>query len=190
MTAFDRLSRMCGPQVPPELLALLGEHRAQVRAEGLSESERVFLAFALGLARDVMASRGDEFPDEDHAALASLRRMATTPASSVPVPDNTTGDEGELERLRAERDAYCDRVDTLTAVAKGNKRHVQEMYADLQKAHAERDELKSRLSAVLDMCDREQRHAMRWQDPIPVPEWVAVVQRAALGDAPKAGDPR
>jgi hypothetical protein len=35
------------------------------------------------------------------------------------------------ERLRAERDAYADRVDTLTSVAKGNKRHVQEMYAEL-----------------------------------------------------------
>lgn len=49
----------------------------------------------------------------------------------------------EIDRLRAERDAYCDRVDTLTAVAKGNKRHVSE----LQKALAERDELRDALNA-------------------------------------------
>lgn len=40
----------------------------------------------------------------------------------------------------------------------------------------------ARLSAVLDLCDREERNAMRWANPIPVPEWVAPVQRAALGD--------
>lgn len=40
----------------------------------------------------------------------------------------------------------------------------------------------SRLDSVLNICDREQRNAMRWENPIPVPEWVAVVQRAALGD--------
>lgn len=43
----------------------------------------------------------------------------------------------ELDAVRAERDAFCDRVDTLTAVAKGNKRHVQEMFLELQKAQAE-----------------------------------------------------
>ena len=48
----------------------------------------------------------------------------------------------ELDRVRVERDAFADRVDTLTAVAKGNKRHVRELYADLQAANRERDELK------------------------------------------------
>lgn len=46
------------------------------RAERLTEPERTFLAFALDLAADVMASRGDEFTAADEAALASLRRMA------------------------------------------------------------------------------------------------------------------
>jgi len=45
-----------------------------------------------------------------------------------------------------------------------------------------RDALQARLSQVLDICDREQRNAVRWENPIPVPEWVAVVRRAALGD--------
>ncbi|AVH59914.1 MULTISPECIES: hypothetical protein [Streptomyces] len=43
----------------------------------------------------------------------------------------------ELDAVRKERDEFCDRVDTLTAVAKGNKRHVQEMFLELQKAQAE-----------------------------------------------------
>jgi hypothetical protein len=49
----------------------------------------------------------------------------------------------ELDRVRAERDAFADRVDTLTAVAKSNKRHVQEMYIDIQEIKRERDELKT-----------------------------------------------
>lgn len=57
-------------------------------------------------------------------------------------------------------------------------------------AAAERDALQARLNAVLDICDREQRNAMRWQDPIPVPEWVAPVQRAALGDDVRKGGAR
>jgi hypothetical protein len=43
----------------------------------------------------------------------------------------------EVRRSRAERDEFADRVDTLTAVAKGNKRHVQAMFLELQKAQAE-----------------------------------------------------
>ncbi|BBC30068.1 hypothetical protein SGFS_013620 [Streptomyces graminofaciens] len=46
----------------------------------------------------------------------------------------------------------------------------------------ENAQLRARLSAVLDICDREQRNAMRWENPIPVPDWVGPVQRAALGD--------
>lgn len=49
----------------------------------------------------------------------------------------------------------------------------------------------ARLAAVLDICDREQRNAIRWENPIPVPEWVTTVQRAALGDdARRAGGAR
>jgi len=54
----------------------------------------------------------------------------------------------EVDRLGSERDSYCDRVDTLTAVAKGNKRHVQEMYTDLQKAHAELAEARARVAEL------------------------------------------
>jgi hypothetical protein len=42
----------------------------------LSDTDRQFLTFALELAADEMASRGDEFGDEDEAALETLRRLA------------------------------------------------------------------------------------------------------------------
>ncbi|AZM91455.1 hypothetical protein [Streptomyces sp. W1SF4] len=42
----------------------------------ITASERQFLAFALDLAADHMAVRGDEFTDEDDAALARLRQLA------------------------------------------------------------------------------------------------------------------
>ncbi|MEV2249371.1 hypothetical protein AB0I94_02240 [Streptomyces sp. NPDC050147] len=42
----------------------------------LADSERQFLTFALDLAADQMASRGDEFDEDDEAALAKFRRMA------------------------------------------------------------------------------------------------------------------
>lgn len=49
---------------------------------------------------------------------------------------------GEIDRLRGERDEFCNRVDTLTAVARGNKRHVQEMFLELQKAQAALEEIR------------------------------------------------
>jgi hypothetical protein len=43
---------------------------------GFTPAERQFLTFALDLAADHMANRGDEFTDEDEAALARLRQLA------------------------------------------------------------------------------------------------------------------
>ncbi|TMU98073.1 hypothetical protein [Streptomyces sp. DASNCL29] len=62
-------------------------------------------------------------------------------AAGLPGHNATRTVLAELDRVRAERDAFADRVDTLTAVAKSNKQHAQEMYAELQKAHREREEL-------------------------------------------------
>lgn len=43
---------------------------------GLDSAERAMLRYALELAEDKMASEGDEFTDDDHAAVASLKRLA------------------------------------------------------------------------------------------------------------------
>ncbi|MFB7007868.1 MULTISPECIES: hypothetical protein [unclassified Streptomyces] len=44
----------------------------------LTEEQCQFLTFALNLAADEMASRGDEFTDDDKAALKMFRRMTDT----------------------------------------------------------------------------------------------------------------
>lgn len=42
----------------------------------------------------------------------------------------------EVERLRVQRDAYCDRVDTLTSVARSNQRHVVAVSEECQRLAA------------------------------------------------------
>ncbi|MFD7093360.1 hypothetical protein [Streptomyces xanthophaeus] len=49
---------------------------SQQPTPALTPAERQFLRFALDLAADHMATRGDEFDDEDDAALARLRQLA------------------------------------------------------------------------------------------------------------------
>lgn len=58
------------------LLARIAELEAAERPAVLTDSERQFLTFALDLAADQMASRGDEFDGDDEAALKTFRRMA------------------------------------------------------------------------------------------------------------------
>ncbi|MFD5386318.1 hypothetical protein ACFWMG_15480 [Streptomyces sp. NPDC127074] len=56
---------------------MLDAHRAEVLAEGLSDTEKAMLRFAVELADDTVASRGDEFDSDDTDALDTLRRMAS-----------------------------------------------------------------------------------------------------------------
>lgn len=62
------------------LRELLGQASGQLEpaqsAATFSVAERQFLTFALDLASDHMASRGDEFTDEDQAALDRFRSMS------------------------------------------------------------------------------------------------------------------
>jgi hypothetical protein len=59
----------------PEVIAALEQHAGITPAPMLSDGERSFLAYALDLADDAMASE-DGFTDDDRAALASLRKLA------------------------------------------------------------------------------------------------------------------
>lgn len=49
----------------------------------------------------------------------------------------------EVDRLRVERDEFYDRVDTLTAVAQGNKRHVVSLTTECQRLRARVAELEA-----------------------------------------------
>lgn len=47
------------------------------------------------------------------------------------------------------------------------------------------------LNAVHEVCDQAEKQATRWEQPLPVPEWVAVVREAADGVRPETpGDNR
>jgi hypothetical protein len=43
---------------------------------GLTDAERAMLRYALELAENAMASESDEFTDDDHAAVESLKQLA------------------------------------------------------------------------------------------------------------------
>lgn len=44
------------------------------------------------------------------------------------------------------------------------------------------------LTAVYDLCEETKQGARRWENPLPVPEWVAAVEKAADGDRPDNPD--
>lgn len=67
---------------------------SQAAARELSKTERDTLRFALDLAQEQMFSRGDEFTDDDQAAVDSLRRMAVqTVVGHATVSETTTAYE-------------------------------------------------------------------------------------------------
>ena len=99
-------------------------------------------------------ARFDEEPldnDPGHREWSGEEDWAQVQADAAYIaampPETARALVAEVRRLRAERDEYCNRIDTLTAVAKGNKRHVQEMFQELQKAQAELDQWRATFGA-------------------------------------------
>ncbi|MFD5208452.1 hypothetical protein ACFWNF_16180 [Streptomyces anulatus] len=88
---------LSGPGREPYWVELDPERTAALRAAlagpaappALNDSDRQFLTFALELAADQMAARGDEFDDEDEAALVKFRALATPPAAPA-APEEPT----------------------------------------------------------------------------------------------------
>ncbi|MEV6102655.1 hypothetical protein [Nocardia sp. NPDC051981] len=72
------------PEAARQILGDQGPKGLKPTTARLDDGERQFLSFALDLAADEMASRGDEFTDEDRAALETLRRMAALAVTEVP----------------------------------------------------------------------------------------------------------
>ena len=73
---------------------------------------------------------------------------------------------GEIDRLRAELAKYV-----------GKEPTVAEEMAYLSRC----------LHAVIDLCDATEKQATRWEHPVPVPEWVEDVRKAAAGQ--RSDDP-
>ncbi|MFE9736189.1 hypothetical protein ACFYO9_37685 [Streptomyces sp. NPDC005863] len=72
--------------------------------------------------------------------------------------------KGELDRLRVELAKYV-----------GHEPTVAE----------EMSELARRLDNVHAVCDEAEEESLRWEHPLPVPEWVPVVREAADGVRPE-----
>jgi len=135
-------------------------------------------------------------PEQQARAIDGLNEQARTrPAAPVltgaPKPMSTQTPEREAAKARVR--AKLEGRQQMTAREYiANLLHATNTHADAE-AILDRFERETptaaRLSAVLDICDREQRNATRWENPIPVPEWVAEVQRAALGDDVRTEEP-
>lgn len=96
----------------------------------------------------------------------------------------------ELRRARAERDEFCNRVDTLTAVAKGNKRHVAELLTEVAKLEAEQAADRERYTAGLRRADEHvnamseelKRYADGEETPVLWSVYNAMHSRAATAE--------
>lgn len=77
---IDRIVRATPIGAADQLAADLAVHTAVWVGKNvlpvLTPAERQFLTFALDLAADQMSDRGNEFDDEDEAALTRLRQLA------------------------------------------------------------------------------------------------------------------
>jgi hypothetical protein len=90
------------------------------------------------------------WPEEADALLDALEAEVAAELTEQRdlARDTAVALEQEGARLQAERDEFCNRVDTLTAVAKGNKQHVASMYGDLQETLRERNEARARVAEL------------------------------------------
>jgi len=82
-----------------------GSYTERLVPAPLNAAERQFLGFALDLAADQMASRGDEFTPDDDAALENLRRLA---AEAQPATTTAPAVSGDLREQIAEAIARHD----------------------------------------------------------------------------------
>jgi Uma2 family endonuclease len=105
----------------------------------------------------------------------------------MPSSSTTSDREAAKARVRAKVEA---REQMTAREYLANLLHATNTHADAEAIldlFERQSDTAARLNRVMDICDREQRNAMRWENPIPVPEWVAEVQRAALGDDVRKG---
>lgn len=150
------------------------------------------IVFGLGSAGLLMdPETAAELPQE-YAAEADRLRALVAAMHAASVGETRPPLLGYVEDVAITRSAFLaqqHRADMLDGIARREQTWRQRYETEnsaLKARLAELQSAKTRLSAVLDLCDSEQRGAMRWENPLPVPEWVAVVQRVALGDAAPA----
>ncbi|MGW3321081.1 hypothetical protein [Streptomyces virginiae] len=105
-------------------------------------------------------------PDRDQRCLRA------EPVYSAALLTLVTAD---LDETRKQRDIAERRANELAdklAKYEGHEPTVDEEMAYLNRC----------LNAVMDVCDKAESGANRWENPLPVPEWVATVRAAAHGN--------
>ncbi|MFE9127049.1 hypothetical protein ACFYOF_16790 [Streptomyces sp. NPDC007148] len=102
-----------------------------------------------------------------------------------------------LREMNAELQRYAEGTEAPVLWSVYNKMHGRAATAEARVAQLERElkkyvgaeptvaeemaYLSSCLDAVRDLCDEAEQRALRWEQPLPVPEWVSEVRKAAEG---------
>lgn len=94
----------------------------------------------------------------------------------MPEPTTSTEIETRVDKVGAQQ-ARITELETELAKYVGNEPTIADEMAYLHRC----------LNAVYDVCDQAERQAIRWEQPLPVPEWVATVREAA--DRVRVDDP-
>lgn len=106
---------------------LTPEHLAEIRELATRSAPSSYEALTSHRGIEVFAVDPDDCKERIATATPDRKDFVYL---AVQAPTAVLALLGELDRVRAERDAFADRVDTLTAVAKGNKRRVQSVHTD------------------------------------------------------------
>lgn len=117
--------------------SLSEQQRAEIRAQ-IGDAQPATDGLIESFGRSIADRHEHKHGREDWFCMNLAAYMGE---HAAPVLRRLLDVEAEVEQLRAERDQFADRVDTLTAVAKGNKRHVAELMGDLSAAQARTAEL-------------------------------------------------
>ncbi|MFD7996884.1 hypothetical protein [Streptomyces mexicanus] len=118
-----------------------------------------------------------------------LAELAAVRAERDQAYDNLAG--ANLARWEEEQDNSRLRL-ALQSAQRGRRRLRTELAKYVGKEPTIAEEmayLSHCLDAVLDLCDDAERQATRWENPLPVPEWVAKVRAAAEGMVPRRSYP-
>ncbi|MER7806117.1 hypothetical protein [Streptomyces sp900116325] len=114
------------------------------------------------------SSDSDDWDDDTWAAwFRTAERVHGDGAKRTPLFDKVGAQQARIAELETELAKYVGKEPTV----------VDEMAY-----------LKRCLNAVYDVCDQAEKQATRWEQPLPVPEWVGIVREAADGERPDNPD--
>jgi len=184
MSAVDRAQIIA--ERDAQIVAWLGKKAGEF---GRSNRENRAASDAVARMADKL-SRGAVRDDE--TGVSELYRLR---AENNQLRNDITGaclaryeEEQENERLLKERHSTNEALDDVVREVAALRSRVAELEAELKKyvgvEPTVADELayvNRCLNAVYAVCDAAEKQATRWENPLPVPEWVALVRNAADG---------